>query len=132
VEIDDEPINELGGFTVVNRALRVNVGIAVQAHPNRVIVAMNFDEVRWAGMIKSTDNKTAVVHVNDNFELKAKRVTSMDNTNLLYCPMRGGTFGMRHELESFKLVKAFFKRYAERERLADQREVRQALTNMRV
>jgi hypothetical protein len=65
-------------------------------------------------------------------ELKAKLVTSMDSTELLYCPMRGGTFGMRHELECFRLVKTFFKRYAVRERLAGQREGLRAMTNLRV
>jgi hypothetical protein len=132
VEIDDEPINELGGFTVINRALRVNVGIIAQAHPSRIIVAMNFDEMRWVGMVKNIDNDKVTVHVKDNVELKAKLVTSMDSTELLYCPMRGGTFGMRHELECFRLVKTFFKRYAVRERLAGQREALRAMTNLRV
>lgn len=90
VEIDDEqPVNENGGFTVVNQEVGCNVGVLIEG--DKAVVAANFDDCFHliTGATFSSDSLVLmeVTHPNNpsrKHMIRAKKVVSADDTLLVY------------------------------------------------
>jgi hypothetical protein len=128
VEIDeDHPVEgSVASFHVESTLTKCFVGVfAPEGSPGRVTIAMEVADVARAGMLAKLTHTTATVRVNAHLEVETRRITSMDETKVLYYEMHSGKLTMQNALDCVALITRLFQGVAEH-------EARQALADMRV
>jgi hypothetical protein len=128
VMIDDSEMSRIPGsvssFYVDSEVAQSCVGVFA-SEGRRVTIAMHLGDVWDAGMLVSLTPRNAEVRVNANLRLKMKRITSTDDTQVLYYVMYGDMLTMQRALDCVALITRLFQGVAEQ-------EARQALADMRV
>jgi hypothetical protein len=128
VEIDeDHPVvGSVASFHVESTVAECYVGVfASEGSPGRVTIAMEVADVARAGMLAKLTRTTATVRVNAHLQVETRRITSMDETKVLYYEMDGDRIPMQKVLDCVALITRLFQGVAEH-------EARQALADMRV
>jgi hypothetical protein len=128
VEIDeDHPVEgSVASFHVESTLTECFVGVfASEGRPGRVTIAMEVADVGRAGMLAKLTPTTATVRVNAHLEVETRRITSMDETKVLYYEMHGDKIPMQKVLDCVSLITALFEGVAVH-------EARQALAIPRV
>jgi hypothetical protein len=120
VKIDEDPPVEGSdaSFHVESTIANCFVGVFVKAKegsPTCVTIAMEVVDVFRARLVKKLTRTSAKVRVNANLEFKTRRITSMDDTQVLYYEMFGDKMTMKRALDCVALVTALFEGVYEHE-----------------
>ena len=118
VEIDeDHPVQgSVASFHVESTVAECFVGVfASEGSPGRVTIAMEVADVARAGMLAKLTHTTATVRINAHLEVETRRITSMDETKVLYYEMHGDRLTMQRALDCVALVTALFEGVYEHE-----------------
>lgn len=120
VELDDAPINELGGFTVINTAADCNAGVLVSN--SRVTVAMDLEDAR--SMIVSREGTDVVLEVFNQRsgakdKLSAYIVESQDDSTLVYYKAARSMGGAKRMQSCLMLITTLFAHANGEEMLAE-------------
>ena len=82
--------------------------VGVFATERGVNIAMEVVDVWRAGMLAGLSRKRATVRVNAHLKLKTRRITSRDETKVLYYELHGDRLPMQRALDCVALITALF------------------------